>query len=279
MEKKFAFIGAGNMGAAMAEAVCRSMGGDSVVAFDPCVEKAAELSKKTGCLIAASAEDAVSQCGFVVLCVKPYLVAKVTEQLCPLLSELEARGEKRVILSIAAGVSIADIEAALKDGNGPALPVIRLLPNTPVTVGKGVIAMCCSEAVTEEVKLLVTKALSGGGRVMDMDEGLFDKATPVFSCSPAYVYMFIESLADGGVMCGVPRDMAQELAARAVMGSAAMVLESGKHPGRLKDDVCSPGGSTIVGVGELEKGGMRSAVISAVTGAYEKTVGLIKSSK
>lgn len=264
------------MGAAMAEAICRSIGGDKVIAFDPCREKAEELSTKTGCHAATSAEEAVRQCGFVMLCVKPYLIAKVTERLCPLLSELEAKGEKRAVLSIAAGVSIDDIKAALKDGKGPNLPVIRLLPNTPVTVGQGVIAMCCSDTVTEEEKNLVIKALSGGGRVMDMEESLFDKATPVFSCSPAYVYMFIEALADGGVMCGVPRDMAQELAARAVMGSAVMALESGKHPGRLKDDVCSPGGSTIVGVGELEKGGMRSAVISAVTGAYEKTVGLGK---
>lgn len=276
MEKKFAFIGAGNMGAAVAEAVCRSIGGDKVAAFDPCEEKAAELSEKTGCTAAASAEDAVRQCGFVVLCVKPYLIARVIEQLCPLLSELEAKGERRVILSIAAGVSVADIKEAVKSAGGPELPVIRLLPNTPVTVGKGVIAMCCSETVTENEKLFVTEALSGGGRVMTMEEGLFDRATPVFSCSPAYVYMFIEALADGGVMCGVPRDMAQELAARAVMGSAAMVLESGKHPGRLKDDVCSPGGSTIVGVGELEKGGMRAAVISAVDQAYKKTTALGK---
>ena len=155
-------------------------------------------------------------------------------------------------------------------------PVIRLMPNTPVAVGKGMILLAKSEDASAEEVEAVKSALSEGGMVSETEEKYIDAATPVFSCSPAYVYMFIEALADGGVMAGIPREKAQLYAAQAVLGSAQMVLDTGKHPGQLKDEVCSPGGSTIVGVETLEKSGFRGAVASAVYEAYEKTAKLGK---
>ena len=128
----------------------------------------------------------------------------------------------------------------------------------------------------EEDVALLLEALAPGGLVSIIDESHIDAATPVFSCSPAYTYMFIEALADGGVMAGLPRDKAQKFAAQAVLGAATMVLETGKHPGELKDAVCSPGGSTIVGVEELEKSGFRAAAAAAVYEAYKKTTTLGK---
>jgi len=269
MEKKFAFIGAGNMGGAVAEAVCKAVGGENVTIFDPSPMKCKALAERTGCRVAGSGTEAADVSNFIMICVKPYLVSGVLGQMSEALAK---RG--KTIVSIAAGVSIADISSFLTGAGAPEMPIVRLLPNTPVSIGKGVFAMACSGGVSEEAKELLIQSLSQGGEVVQMEESLIDKATAVFSCSPAFVYMFIESLADGGVMCGVPREMAQKLAAQAVLGSAAMVLESGKHPGMLKDEVCSPGGSTIVGVNTLEEGRFRASVISAVREAYEKTIKL-----
>lgn len=257
------------MGGAVAEAVCKAVGGENVTVFDPSPLKCRALAERTGCRVAGSGTEAAEASNFIMICVKPHLVSGVLRQMSEALAK---RG--KTIVSIAAGVSIADISSFLTEAGTPEMPIVRLLPNTPVSIGRGVIAMACSGGVSEEAKELLIQSLSQGGEVVPMEESLIDKATAVFSCSPAFVYMFIESLADGGVMCGVPRDMAQKLAAQAVLGSAAMVLESGKHPGMLKDEVCSPGGSTIVGVNTLEEGHFRASVISAVREAYKKTVKL-----
>ncbi|MFB0921427.1 MAG: pyrroline-5-carboxylate reductase, partial [Oscillospiraceae bacterium] len=230
--------------------------------------KTAELSKKTGCRVAASADEAASNAHFVFLCVKPNILHDTLRGICPVLSG-------KVVVSIAAGVAKSSIKAVLAEA-GLDLPVIRLMPNTPVAVGKGMILVSPDKDVLGEDIALVLEALAPGGLTSIIDESYIDAATPVFSCSPAYVYMFIEALADGGVMAGIPRDKAQSYAAQAVLGAAAMVLETGKHPGELKDAVCSPGGSTIVGVEELEKSAFRGAVASAVFEAYKKTTGLGK---
>lgn len=275
MKEKFAFIGAGNMGGAVALAVCRGAGAANVLLFDPSTEKARALAKETGCLVAESAKEAVESADFAVFCVKPNIIAEVIRELLPVFKTLNEKGKRRVLVSIAAGVSISDIGAVLAE-QGLELPIIRLLPNTPVAVGKGTTIMACSSAVTEGELELLEQAMAPGGEVIPIAEKMIDAATPVFSSSPAFTYMYIESLADGGVMAGVPRELAQRLAAQSVIGSAEMVLKSGKHPGQLKDEVCSPGGSTIVGVEELEKGGMRAAVASAVYEAYKKTTQLGK---
>lgn len=270
----YAFIGAGNMGGAIIKAVCRAIAPTDVCIFDRDSKKTRELSERTGCLVAESAEEAIRGAHFVVLCVKPKVLPSAIEELAPALSGYVG-SEKKTIVSIAAGVTVDAIKSMLLK-SGLELPVVRLMPNTPVAVGKGMILTMPSADVTDEELSMLNTALAESGAVEPFDEAIVDAATPVFSCSPAFVYMFIEALADGGVMSGVPRDKAQAMAAQAVMGSAAMVLESGKHPGALKDEVCSPGGSTIVGVEELEKAGFRAAVASAVFEAYKKTTQLGK---
>ena len=275
MKNTFAFIGAGNMGGAIIEAVCRAAEPTSVFVFDRDSAKTEKLSEKTGCRAVLSAEEAVKNAHFVFLCVKPNVMADALKEICPILKESAKIGEDKVIVSIAAGVTKSAIKEILAE-QGLALPVVRLMPNTPVAVGKGMILVSPEKELSSENLSLLLAALAPGGLTSLIEESYIDAATPVFSCSPAYVYMFIEALADGGVMAGVPRDKAQSFAAQAVLGAAAMVLETGKHPGQLKDEVCSPGGSTIVGVEELEKRGFRGAVASAVYEAYKKTTALGK---
>lgn len=275
MKSTFAFIGAGNMGGAIIEAVCRAVEPKNVFVYDRDTAKTTELSAKTGCCVADTAEDAAARSHFVFLCVKPNILADALKGICPVLKECLKNGDEKVVVSIAAGVPKNAITAILEN-SGLSLPVVRLMPNTPVAVGKGLILVSPEKDVTQEDVELLLAALAPGGLTSLIDESYIDAATPVFSCSPAYTYMFIEALADGGVMAGLPRDKAQKFAAQAVLGAAAMVLETGKHPGELKDAVCSPGGSTIIGVEELEKAGFRAAAASAVYEAYKKTTTLGK---
>ena len=269
MENTFAFIGAGNMGGAIIEAVCRAVEPKNVAVYDRCAEKVQALAEKTGCAPVSDALSAVRDARYIFLCVKPQVEKRAVAEIAPALT-----GDK-VIVSIAAGTPIASVKAMLSE-SGVTLPVVRLMPNTPVAVGRGLILMAKDETVSDADVQALCAALAPGGMVEPIDESLIDAATPIFSCSPAYIYMFIEALADGGVMDGVPRDKAQRFAAQAVLGSAAMVLETGKHPGELKDAVCSPAGSTIVGVETLERAGFRGAVASAVYNAYVKTTQLGK---
>lgn len=257
------------MGGAIIEAVCRGAEPKNVLIYDRDTRKTEELSAKTGCLAMPDALDAVANAHFVFLCVKPNVLSDALREICPALKC------DKVVVSIAAGVARSSIKTILAEA-GLFLPVVRLMPNTPVAVGKGMILVSPERDVSEEDVSLLLAALAPGGMTSLIDESYIDAATPVFSCSPAYVYMFIEALADGGVMAGVPREKAQNFAAQAVFGAAAMVLETGKHPGQLKDAVCSPGGSTIVGVEELEKSAFRAAVASAVYEAYKKTAALGK---
>lgn len=275
MSAKFAFIGAGNMGGAMAEAIVRAKGPESVLLYDHNEEKAKALAEKTGCGVAESARDAVFGGDYVLLCVKPKMLPGVLKGLLPYFEQAKAGGDKKVLVSIAAGVAVESIKSILQDG-GVSLPVIRLMPNTPVLVGKGLVLVMPSEDAGEGEVSVLMDALSAAGETELFDEKLVDAATPVFSSSPAFGYMFIEAMADGGVMAGVPRDKAQKLAAISMLGAAAMVLETGKHPGQLKDEVCSPGGSTIVGVEVLERAGFRAAAAQAVYEAYIKTTQLGK---
>lgn len=271
MKKTFAFLGAGNMGGALIEAVCRGEGAENVLIYDRDAAKAAALSEKTGCRVATDAEAAVREAYFLFLCVKPDGVAPVLRALGAALRE----DENKILVSIAAGVTRTAIKDILSE-ESVSLPVVRLLPNTPVAVGKGLTLASPDAEVSEEDFAVLVRALTNGGEVARIDERYIDPATPVFSSSPAFVYMFIEALADGGVMAGLPREQAQRFAAQAVLGAAAMVLETGAHPGALKDAVCSPGGSTIVGVEALERGAFRAAVASAVYEAYLKTTQLGK---
>ena len=264
--KKAAFIGVGNMGGALARAACRAIGPDQVVVANRTMEKAEALAAELGCAVAKSNADAVREAEYIFLGVKPQMMRAVLNTLAPVLAECP---EGRVLVSMAAGLQIGDMLPHLKKA-GYDVPIVRIMPNTCVAIGKGMTAICTKEWWDESVLEDVEGILSATGRVERIDESLMDQFTAVAGCGPAFVYPYIEALADGGVSVGLPRKQAMEYAAQMVLGAAAMVLEGGKHPGQLKDEVCSPGGSTIAGVAELERGGLRAAAINAVQASYKR---------
>ena len=266
--KKAAFIGVGNMGRALARAACRAVGPDQVTVFNRTPAKAEALAAELGCGLVDSAADAVWSAEYIFLGVKPNGLRPLLEELAPQLRDRHRVGEDKVLVSMVAGVTIEDMRPHLA-GAGYYVPIVRIMPNTCVAVGKGMTALCAREA--EEPYLRgVEELLSSTGRLERIPEDLSDQFAAVAGCGPAFIYPYIEALADGGVMAGLPRKQAMEYAAQMVMGAAAMVLESGKHPGQLKDEVCSPGGSTIAGVAELERGGLRSAAINAVLASWRR---------
>lgn len=269
MSKTIAFIGAGNMGGAIIRAICRVVDPKEVAIYDVLTEKAEALAAETGCVAAGSGAEALDGAAYVMLCVKPQYYADTLRGLLPALKKNEDAGIKQTLASIVTGAKMQTIAGLLAEGELE-LPIIRIMPNTPASIGKGVMLLTHNEAVTEENFASFQQIISGCGRLVPMTEHMLDIATPVSGCSPAFVYMFIDALADGGVQIGVPRDQARILAAQTVLGSAAMVLESGIHPGELKDNVCSPAGSTIAGVEKLEEHNFRYAVAQSIVAAYER---------
>ncbi|MBO5315137.1 MAG: pyrroline-5-carboxylate reductase [Clostridia bacterium] len=254
---KVGFIGCGNMGGALARAVSNVLN-TKVYIYDHNTEKSASFAKEIGAQISDSISIA-KECDFIFLGVKPNVLPTVIEGIKDNLGG-------GVIVSMAAGVSLEKIKGFVGD-----YPTVRIMPNTPVAVGRGMISWCKSESVSERQSSDFEKIMSKAGRMLYIEERLIDAATAVAGCGPAFVYMFAEALADGGVECGLPRDKALTLAAETIKGAAEMLLTTGKHPGQLKDDVCSPGGSTIEGVHALENGAFRADTIGAVTAAFEKT--------
>ena len=273
--KKAAFIGVGNMGGALARAACRALGPDQVVVSNRTLAKAEALAAELGCTVAKSNTDAVREAEFIFLGVKPHLMRALLSTLAPVLADCCAGGAGKVLVSMAAGVRIEDMCPHLKQA-GYDVPILRIMPNTCVAIGQGMTALYAEVWVDESVLEDVEMILSASGRVDRVPESLFDQFSALAGCGPAFVCLFIEALADGAVSTGLPRAQAMEYAARTVLGAAAMVLESGKHPGQLKDEVCSPGGSTIAGVAELERGGLRAAAINAVQAAYKRNTELGK---
>lgn len=267
MEKTISFIGGGNMGGAILRAACRAVPSGQVVLFDPDTEKARALAVETGCVLAASGEEAARAAKYVMLCVKPQIFGKVVSGLVPALRAGMEAGEDRTVVSIAAGVQLSAIEALL---DGVQLPLVRIMPNTPAAIGRGTLLVAPGRGASGERLEGLMEVLAPCGLLVPVTESQLDQGTAISGCGPAYIYLLIEAMADGGVEIGLPRDMAQKLAAQTVLGSAAMVLESGAHPGALKDAVCSPGGSTIVGVAELEKRGFRAAAAQAVVSAWNR---------
>ena len=261
---KYGFIGCGNMGSAVARAVCKGAGAGDVLLANRTPAKAQALADELGCACGTN-EQVAGICDFIFLGVKPQMMADMLDELS---ATLESRAESRpfVLVTMAAGLSMQQIRQMAGSG----YPIIRMMPNTPVALGDGMIQYC-SVNVTAEEEEAFCQLMAPAGRLDAVAEGMIDAASCVSGCGPAWVYQFIEALADGGVACGLPRAKAQEYAAQMVLGSAKLVLESGKHPGALKDAVCSPGGSTIQGVRVLEEHGLRGAVMDAVLAAYDKT--------
>lgn len=269
MMKHIAFIGAGNMGGAIVRGACRAIDPSQVVIYEPNQAAAEALAAETGCQVAESGEQAVRAARYVILCVKPQILRPVVEGLLPALKAGHEAGEHRVVVSIAAGVQLSVLEGLLASA-GLELPVVRIMPNTPAAIGEGVMLMAPDERVSQEDYQGLTQALCCCGLLERVSESQLDMGSAISGCGPAFVYLFIEALADGGVQIGLPRDKAQTWAAKMVAGAAGMVLQTGGHPGQLKDAVCSPGGTTIAGVAELEKRAFRSAAAQAVVAAYEK---------
>ena len=251
---KYGFIGCGNMGGALARALAKTT--RDVVISDPS-PMAKEFAAEMGCEYGSN--DQAARCERVFLAVKPHIVEGALAQLRPIL-----KANKPVLISMAAGVTIDQIE----NWAGTELPVIRIMPNTPAAVGKGMITYCPNELVDERTMQDFLNDMALAGTFDRLDEKLIDAATAVTGCGPAFMYMFMEAMADAGVACGLPRVKAQYYAAATMAGAAEMVLETGEHPGVLKDAVCSPGGSTIVGVRTLEEHGFRGAVMDCVNNAY-----------
>ncbi len=260
---KYGFIGCGNMGGAIAKALSRAT---KDIALTDRSGNAKSLATDLGCVYTNAATIA-EQCDGIFLAVKPQMMAQV---LSPLKNILMRR--KPLLITMAAGLSLNRIQELA----GGALPVIRIMPNTPVAVGKGMIPYCANPLVSEAALRDFIADLRFAGTLDPLEEKLFDASTALSGSGPAYMYLFIEALADGAVACGLPRDKALRYAATTMAGAAEMALTSGKHPGVLKDAVCSPGGSTIVGVNALEQHGFRGAVMDCVTAAYKKNLDLGK---
>ena len=257
----FGFIGCGNMGGTLAIAVAKTE--KNITVADRSVKVAERIASETGAAVVTNTEIA-ENCRYIVLGVKPQVLPSVMEEIVPVLKE---RKDRYTIISMAAGVEIRSLCSYFDKE----VPVIRIMPNTPACVGEGMIVYSTGSKVTEREKAQFEKAFSAAGEIEEIPEKLIDAASAVSGCGPAFTYLFIEALADGGVKCGLPRALALKLAAKTVSGSGATVLGTGKHPGELKDAVCSPGGSTIEGVITLENGAFRGTVSEAVTAAFERT--------
>ncbi len=264
--KKFGFIGTGNMGGALATAVSKST--KSVLLADFFQEKAQALADKLKVETSDNQEIAKS-CEYIFLGVKPQMMA---DMLSEIKAELSAREDNLVLVTMAAGLEINTIRE-MAGGN---YKVIRIMPNTPVLVEQGEILYCKSENVTDNDINNFLNNMKFAGRLTPIGEELMNAGCSVSGCGPAFVYMFIKALAQGGEDCGIDKDSSLALAAQTVLGSAKLLLESGTDPDILIKNVCSPGGSTIEGVKSLESDDLYSVVQNAVKAAYKRNVELGK---
>ncbi len=261
---KIGFIGAGNMGLAMMQGAMNIFGKDTVMYTDASEERLKYVESIIGIPYEKNNNDCIQKSDFIILAVKPQYFTEVLKDIV----HTEGHATK-ILISIAPGITIDLIKTQV----GAQSRVVRAMPNTPAMVMSGMSAVCFSnDAYTEEEKAFVMRFFNSFGETVTLTEKQLDIAVPVSGSSPAYVYMFIEAMADAAVLFGLPRPIAYKMAAQSVLGSARMVLETGEHPGVLKDAVCSPGGTTIEAVRSLEQTGFRSSVIEAMSACYEKTL-------
>ena len=260
---KIGFIGTGNMGSSIIKGILSSKfeENENINIFDLDKEKVNNLVKEYGVNAVNSEKELAENCNIIILSVKPHIIPIV-------LKNLSGNVKKdTIILTIAAGISISVIENAL----GEDKKVVRTMPNTPAQVLSGMTAVTFNKNIENSEKEIIFKLLNSFGKSVEIEEKLMHAYTGISGSLPAYVYMFMEALADGGVLCGMPRNKAYEIVAQTVAGSAKMLLETGKHPGQLKDEVCSPAGTTIEAVRVLENGNFRGNVIEAVAACTEKS--------
>lgn len=259
------FIGCGNMGGAMARAVRVSATDVELFFANRSQPKAQALAEELMGQVQTN-QWVAQQCSLIFLGVKPQLMGEVLGELAPVLA---ARSDRFVLLTMAAGLTTQTIQAMA----GGDYPVARIMPNTPCSIGAGVVQLCCldlTEGEREELKLL----LSGAGLVDELDEGLIDAACAVSGCGPAFAYVFLEGLIEGGVSCGLSQEKARLYAARMLEGAAKLAAAGDRTPEQLKQAVCSPGGATIQGVHVLEGADLSHTVAQAVEAAYKRTLEL-----
>lgn len=259
---KIGFIGCGNMAKAMIRGILSAKAIDekNIFASARRKEELEKVEKIFGIKTTTDNKEVVKNSDIIILSVKPNTYKSV-------MHEISAFCKNKIIVSIAPGWTLKSMAEIL----GKDSKILRTMPNTPAMVGAGVTAICPNENINKEEYEILKQIFSTFGTVEEIEEKLFDVIVGISGSSPAYMYMFIEAMADAGVLCSMPRDKAYRIAAQSMIGSAKMVLESGKHPAELKDMVCSPGGTTIEGVAMLEKMQMRSAVIETVKAVVEKS--------
>ena len=254
---KYGFSGCGNMVGAIARALSKKT---KNIAVSDRSGKAKQLAQELGVAYSDNASIA-SSCDRIFLAVKPHMMKDL---LLPLRDTLIQR--RPLLITMAAGLEIRQIE----EFAGTHLPVIRIMPNTPTSVGKGVIPYCANDLVAEDMKVDWLEDMEMCGLLDPLEERLMDAASALSGSGPAYLYLMLEAMADGGVACGLPRAKALDYAAMTMAGAAEIYLSTHTHPGALKDAVCSPGGSTIAGVRVLEERGFRGAAMDCVCAAYAK---------
>ena len=255
------FIGAGNMGYAMLKGALSSISPENVGVTDRSFDKAESIAQETGVRHFESNADCVKNCKYVVFSIKPQVYENVVDEIRKYVDD------SKIIISLAPNVSIEMLNGMF----GKNVRVVRLMPNTPALVGEGTTGYCYDDALfNEEEKTFLADLFNSFGKAVKVSEKIMSAVVCASGSSPAYVFMFIEALADSVVKYGMSRDDAYTFVAQTVLGSAKMVLESGEHPGVLKDRVCSPGGTTIRAVEKLEECGLRNALFKATEACYNK---------
>lgn len=263
VDKKIGFIGCGNMGKAILGGLVASklVPAENITVYNRSAKSVEAISQEFGSRGANSADEVAKEADVLIVGVKPNMMANILGEI------RDALKPNAIIVSIAAGVTLETLEFALKDGQ----KVVRVMPNTPALVNAGMSSITPNKQVSEDESALIVEIFSSFGRAEIVPEYLIHSVVGVSGSAPAYVFMFIEAMADAAVLGGMPRAQAYQFAAQAVMGSAKMVLETGKHPGELKDMVCSPGGTTIEAVKVLEQKGLRAAVMDAMQSCMDKS--------
>lgn len=257
---KIGFIGMGNMGYSMLKGVLNYLNPQDIIFTCLSSEKKEKISNETGVRYAESNAECANSAKYIILAVKPQVYNTVLKNIQNVITE------ESVIISLAPGITIA----AIKEELGADIKVVRAMPNTPALVGEGMTGICYENGELDFAeKEFVEQFFNSIGKVVTVPEKLMSGVVCASGSSPAYVYMFIEALADSVVKYGIPRQEAYKLVAQTVLGSAKMVLETGEHPGKLKDNVCSPAGTTIQGVAALEEFGFRNAIIKATDKCFE----------
>ena len=263
LNQKIAFLGAGNMAEALIAGLVKAKLSDpaNLLATDILATRLEVIKSRYHIQVGSKNSEAGSWADVIILCVKPQIMNKVLADIQSGLSE------KQLVISVAAGVPIQSIQTKI----GQTIPVIRAMPNTPAVIQEGVTALSGCHGLSANYLEVAKKIFESVGTVAVVDESLMNAVTGLSGSGPAYVYLAIEALIDGGVRVGLPRNVAHALAVQTVLGSAKMVRETGEHPALLKDRVTSPGGTTIAGLQRLEEGGLRATLIEAVEAATQRS--------